>query len=57
MGFYWSYTLLLKRSILMHPWYNTPVPVDADLMKDVLGLVCWVILIKGDKELGQGLRL
>ena len=37
--------------ILMH------VPVDADLMEDIPGLICWVILVQGDEELRQSLRL
>jgi len=31
--------------------------MNADLMEDVLGLISWVIFVKRDKELGQGLRL
>jgi len=33
------------------------VPVDADLMEDVPGLICRVILIQGDEELRQSLWL
>ena len=33
------------------------IPMNADLMEDVLGLISWVIFVKRDKELGQGLRL
>lgn len=33
------------------------VPVDADLMEDIPGLICWVILVQGDEELRQSLRL
>ena len=31
--------------------------MNADLMEDVLGLISWVIFVKRNKELGQGLRL
>lgn len=41
----WNYILL------MH------VPVDADLMEDVPGLICRVILVQGDEELRQSLWL
>ena len=45
------------RSRLPHLMIHLYIPMNADLMEDVLGLISWVIFVKRDKELGQGLRL